>query len=167
VSDIKLNKVASVPNRGRILERLCTECAAKVAPTKPLRARRLRLRRRQALIFGGMAAVVVREAHSPGHNAWVLSYMAPSVPVQRSSESVIDRFLEPDSDSWDYCVCSECLQRLEERGWEEVELEISPAQDLVFHGLGWLSVRKAAVVFRVVIPAGIHVSHRPQLVPSK
>lgn len=167
MSDIKLTEVAGVPNRGRIVERLCAECAAKVASTKPLRARRLRLRRRQALIFGGLAALVVREAHSPGHNAWVLSYMAPGVPVRRCSELAIDRFLKGDSDGWDYCVCSECMERLGERGWEEVELEISPSQDLVFHGLGWLAVRKATVVFRAIVPAGIHVSQRPQLVSGK
>ena len=168
MSDIKLIEIDSVPNRGRCVDRLCAECERLLVPLKALRPRRFRLRRRQALVFGGLAAVIVGEARSQGHNAWVFSYMPPGVPVHRSSESAVARMLEPhSSETWEFCVCSACRQQLQDRGWEEAELEISPAHDLAFHGLGWLTVRRATVVFRVIVLAGVHVSRRPRLVAGK
>ncbi|MGI6083199.1 MAG: hypothetical protein ACOYEP_10035 [Limnochordia bacterium] len=168
MADVRIIEIDSVPNRGRCADRLCAKCEAQVAPVRTLRPRRFRLRRRQALVFGGLAAAIVSAAHSPGHNAWVLSYMPPGVTVQRSSESAVERFLDPHAaETWDFCVCSACRRLLQERGWEEAEFEISPAHDLAFHGLGWLTVRRATVVFRVIVPAGVHVSRRPRLVAGK
>lgn len=145
-------------------ELLCTDCGKKLTPSNSLRARRLKLKRKQAILLGGLAAVVLQDADGPGHTAWVFSYVAPGIPVHRSTETVVDRFVKEDGPSWAFSVCRLCRQQLEQGGWEETELEISPSEDIAVHGLGWLSVRKSTAMFRVVIPAGVHISRRPHLV---
>lgn len=116
------------------------------------------------MIFGGLAAAIV-QAVGPEKSALVLVFMPPEVILQRSAVAVIDQFVSGSGgNGWSSNVCPSCQALLAGSGWEEVEVEVNPTQDLVFHGLGWLSVRKNTITLRCLVPAGIHVSIRPHLI---
>lgn len=150
--------------RGRMTDILCRKCAAAFVPDASISSKLLRLGPQQGVAFDGLSAVVPVGA---GEETVVLAFAAGGTPVERLREDKLDRWLGVRAAEERQTICGECKQRLDRSGWEVVETHVDEMEDVVIHGLGWLSPRRKGIRVRVTVPAGALVSTRPRLIGPK
>lgn len=150
---------------GRLSDLLCPTCAGNLTPYQRLQSKLWRLRENDALILAGLGAMTVQGlTDRPGA---ALTFVPGRTIAHRTSAGRVEALLRGERNQWLQDICADCRQRIESSGWEQVEVELTEGEDLVFHGLGWISPRKTGMKAAVTLPAGARISTRPRLVGPK
>ncbi|MCL4515304.1 MAG: 50S ribosome-binding GTPase [Firmicutes bacterium] len=161
--------------RGRLGDQLCPDCAARLVPTRGLNSKLFELQAGQALMFGGLASVVVekvggsneggKETSMLGPEASVLlAFVSDEVTLHRTTAERWEAVRDEHGGDWLQPPCVSCRDRLSSGGWEGQSFEVLPLQDLAIAGLGWVTVRRTPVRLAVYVPAGTLCRIRPALV---
>ncbi len=160
--------------RGRLGDQLCPDCAARLVPTRGLNSKLFELQAGQALMFGGLASVVVeeveggdeggKEASTLHPKAVLLVFVSDEVTLHRTTAERWEAVRDEHGGDWLQPPCVSCRDRLSSGGWERRSFEVLPLQDLALAGLGWVTVRRAPVRLAVNVPAGTLCRIRPALV---
>jgi len=154
-----------IPPQGRISDWLCPDCARRVVPDKRLNGRLWSVVPGQALLLGGFAAVTAR-GRVP-EDTVLIAYGAQGLPLHRTRAERVSQFFQAPSGSIAAVPCRQCRARLSAQGFEEHSVTLRHAQDLVVHGLGWVSLRGGPLELTLRLPRGISWTVRPNLLGPK
>ncbi len=146
-----------------IRDLLCAECRASFVPKKRLRSRPIRLNTGQAFVFGDIVAVSLVAAAASAGPAAIRLYMPAGLAAKRTTEQKLRERLNQVG-GFNPRLCPVCQERLAQSGWEELMVELTAADELALHGLGWFSCAQHPVTVRLFLPAGAGASVRPRLV---
>ncbi len=164
-ANVEILDTPGLLTRGRMTDILCRHCAANLVPDASISSKLLRLSAEQGVAFDGLASIV--PVAQDGDEAVVLAFAAGGVPVRRLRQDKLQRTLGDLALADQETVCEECKQNLSKNGWEVVEAYVDEMEDVVIHGLGWLSPRRKGLRVRVTVPAGALVTTRPRLIGPK
>lgn len=144
---------------GRLTDLLSPGCALPLVPSHPLHTRLYRLRPGQTLLLGGVAALDVAAVEGP--DSVLLVFVSSEVRVHRTTSDRWRQVWERNCGLWLVPPYAACRQEVERLGWQEENVGLQPGQDLAIAGVGWVSVRRAALRLRLSIPQGVRTEVRP------
>lgn len=154
-----------IPPRGRLSDRLCPDCARRVVPDRRLEGRLWTVKPGQALLLGGFAAVEVRGPVPDG--SVLIAYGAQGLPLHRTRSERVRELLREPPRPLSGAPCSRCRVQLAAEGAVEHRVPLAHAQDLVIHGLGWLTLRGGPLTLAVQVPQGARLTVRNNLLGPK
>lgn len=154
-----------IPPQGRLSDRLCPDCARRVVPDRRLQGRLWTVKPGQALLLGGFAAVEVRGPVP--HGSVLIAYGAQGLPLHRTRAERVPDLLRKPPRPLSEAPCSRCRARLAAEGVVEHAVLLAHAQDLVIHGLGWLTLRGGPVTLSVRVPGDTRLTIRSNLLGPK
>jgi len=154
-----------IPPEGRISDWLCPDCARRVVPDKRLNGRLWQVAAGQALLMGGFAAFIAPSAVPEG--TVLIAYGAQGLPFHRTRAERAATLLRAPTGPVAAVPCSRCRARVHADGFEELTVTLRHAQDLVIHGLGWVTLRGGPLELAVQLPRGEKWTVRPNLLGPK
>lgn len=136
---------------GRLSDLVCQDCAMRLIPQQKLHVKVHELGKNSALVIPGYAAVKPLSQD----RSVLVGFTASEVVWLRTNEAKINQRLNQ--------VDCECFAPK----WNTVTIEVPNHHDLMIHGLGWVSARKADLVCELTIPEGIGYTVWPNLIGGK
>jgi len=164
-ADVEILDTPGLLVRGRMTDVMCHACAARLVPDTPLSSKLMRVGSGHTVIIGGLAAFTPIGSTDEEH--LLLAFAAGEVPIQRVRDDRLTRIISGDAGGAGDLLCSSCHDALRRIGWEQVETQAREMEDVVVHGLGWISPRRKGLRVRVSVPAGVLVTSRPRLIGPK
>ncbi|HEY8496167.1 MAG TPA: GTPase [Limnochordales bacterium] len=154
-----------IPPEGRISDRLCPDCARRIVPDKRLNGQLWPVAAGQALLMGGFAAIIAPSAVPEG--TVLIAYGAQGLPLHRTRAERAAALLHAPSGPIAAVPCGRCRARFQADGFAEHTVTLRHAQDLVIHGLGWVTLRGGPLELAVQLPRGVKWTVRPNLLGPK
>lgn len=162
-SKIKLVDTPDLTVKDSLCNVVCSVCSQKIASTKRLRSRLIRLKPGQSITLGEFAAVTLVSSSAESAAVGIRLYISSAVAARRITESKFQALMTQE-DGLMLIKCQKCNERWPDLGWEEVEIALPIDQEVAIHGMGWLQALQRQVVIRIILPAGVAASIRPRLI---
>lgn len=138
---------------GRISDQVSTELATKIIPHRNLSSHLYPISAGDLMYIKGLTALKCLESSNEG---LLLGFTGSGVHWKKSTEKHLQKWLGLETG-----------QTSEVKHWATKIITLKPGEDLLIHGLGWVSARKAQFKLEVHLPEGVHISLRPNLIGMK
>ncbi|HBT16812.1 MAG TPA: hypothetical protein DEB05_07645 [Firmicutes bacterium] len=156
--EIKLFDTPGLAPGSRMGDQLSPSWAGRLLPENKLQVKLWELPPQGAVLFGGLVGVWNL---SPSPRT-LLFFAAEKTLLHRSQGGKAKRLMDEAPD-W---LRAYCLKERPSKFGEKVHT-VQPGKDLFISGLGWVAVKKEAVLLRVVAPVGVEIGTRPSLIGKK
>lgn len=130
-----------------------------ITPKKEIKPRVYQLNESQTLFFGGLA----RFDYIKGGRRSVICYLANSIDIHRTKCEKADQLYEKHAGELLQPPSREELQEFPQLVRHEFKLK-SDKMDVVFSGLGWVTVKEQGAHVAAYAPKGVSVLLRPSLI---
>ncbi|VEF47714.1 Nitric-oxide synthase [Bacillus freudenreichii] len=130
-----------------------------ITPKKEIKPRVYQLNENQTLFFGGLA----RFDYIKGGRRSVICYLANSIEIHRTKLEKADQLYEKHAGEMLQPPNRDELQQFPELVRHEFKLK-SDKMDIVFSGLGWVTVKEQGAHVAAYAPKGVSVLLRPSLI---
>ncbi|WP_408021606.1 ribosome biogenesis GTPase YqeH [Siminovitchia acidinfaciens] len=130
-----------------------------ITPKKEIKPRVYQLNENQTLFFGGLA----RFDYIKGGRRSVICYLANSIEIHRTKLEKADQLYEKHAGEMLQPPSRDELQKFPELVRHEFKLK-SDKMDIVFSGLGWVTVKEQGAHVAAYAPKGVSVLLRPSLI---
>jgi len=154
-----------IPPRGRMSDRLCPDCARRVVPDRRLKGQLWTVQPGQAVLLGGFAAIEISGPVPPG--SVLIAYGAQGLPLHRTRAERVPQLLSDPPPPLRQAPCGHCRKRLAAGGFTTHAVTLAHAEDLVIHGLGWVTLRGGPLALSVRVPNDTKITIRPNLLGPK
>ena len=145
--------------KGRLLELLCSECAASLVPDKKIVSKLLEVKQGQGISLGGLFYLKLRS-----ERPLVAIVFAPeTVEIAKVSDERLENHWQSLLEQKKRPPCVKCQGNLQ---FEKREMRVGQ-EDLVIPGLGWISFRHTPASIEVIAPSDLQLPKRTPLVGPK
>lgn len=145
--------------KGRLLEILCSSCAASLVPDKKIISKLFELRQGQGISLGGVFYFSLK-SEKP---VIAITFTPESVLISKVGNEKIDAYLARYNEEKKTLPCEGCIGNLE---MTKRDIRIGN-EDLVIPGLGWISFRHTPATLEVIAPEKLNLPRRSPLVGPK
>ncbi|GAA0482961.1 ribosome biogenesis GTPase YqeH [Salinibacillus aidingensis] len=162
--DIPLDDQASlydtpgVINRYQMAHYISEQDLKTITPKKEIKARVYQLNEQQTLYFGGLARLDIEK----GNNGSYVCYFSNELMIHRTKTEKADQLYADHVGDMLSPPNNETLQHLPEL--KPKTFHIKEKSDIVFSGLGWVTVTEGNTTVTAYIPDGVRVSVRKALI---
>lgn len=142
----------------RLSDLLCPQCGSELTAVR-LESKLWGVKPGKGLIIGGLLGL----ENQSQVEAVILAFAGFGQSLHRTDRSRLRELLTAQPE-WLSKLCRGCAVKLK---WTEIGIKLEPDQDLAVAGLGWISLRGAAIDLQMTIPEGIRWEIRPALFGKK
>lgn len=136
--------------QGRISDMVCGECNLKLIPSREISRKTYKLKENKIFMFGGLVKIKIL-SNSDSIPIFV-AFASEGVKFHTTTEDRADVVMKEHTGDWLVPPCNECKDDYYALPMKKVIMEIGENKDLVFKGLGWISVRRGPLKIEITMP---------------
>ena len=153
-----------IPN-GRISDMVCQECNLKIVPSNEISRKTFKMKKDRVLMIGGLVTVKVLSDEEPKPIFSV--FAAKDVTFHETNEEKAQDLLKSDSGELLAPPCGDCKDEYSMLEKKTELWEVEAGEELVFKGLGWISVKRGPLKIAVTLPTKADIVKREAFIIPK
>ena len=142
---------------GRISDLVCEECNLKMVPSGEISRKTFKVKKGRALIIGDLLwfRVINEDEVTPIFSL----YAAKDVTFHETNVEKLKELLAGERSDLFFPPCEKCRDTYKNLDMIKKKVKIQAGEELVFKGLGWISVKRGPLEIEITLPkkAGIIV----------
>ncbi len=148
---------------GRVSDMVCEECNLKIVPANEISRKTFKLDQNRLLMFGGLLWIKVLSTDRPIFSA----FASKDVRFHETNEGRLKDLLRDHSGDAISPPCEVCRDEYAALPMKTEEWTVETGEELVFKGLGWLSVKRGPLTVEVTLPEGADIILRNAFIKPK
>lgn len=150
---------------GRISDMVCEKCNLKIIPSNEISRKTYKVNKDRVLLIGGL--VQLRVMNDDELKPIFSLYASKNVNFHETNMDRVADFEAQHREDIMNPPCPECYDEFQKRGMTTEELTVEAGEELVFKGLGWLSVKRGPLKVEVKYPKGAQLIVREAFIKPK
>ncbi|MDR3259523.1 MAG: ribosome biogenesis GTPase YqeH [Fusobacteriaceae bacterium] len=137
--------------KGRISDLVCEECNLKIVPSTEITRKIYKIRNGRIILIEKMLWIKIlnKDEVKPIFSL----YLSKSLTIHETNcVKGIQMFSNKDDNNVFKVPCNKCEDRYNGLKFKKIRKTINPGEDLVFKGLGWLSVKRGPLEIEIYLP---------------
>ena len=147
---------------GRISDFLCDLCAQKTVPATEISRKTFKTKKDRIIMIGNL--LEFRILNEDEIKPIFTLFASREIPFH---ETNIDKAKELNENNYFDIPCEKCREKFNSQIKEKKIIQIKQGEELVFKGLGWLSVKRGPLMIELTIPEGVELIHRKAFIDPK
>jgi ribosome biogenesis GTPase YqeH len=148
---------------GRVSDMVCQECNLKIVPSNEISRKTFKLDQDRILMFGGLLWIKILNSEKSIFSA----FASKDVSFHETNEGRINDLLKDHSGDKITPPCEDCRDEYSSLPMRKEEWTIETGEELVFKGLGWISVKRGPLVVEATLPEGAEIILRDAFIKPK
>lgn len=151
--------------KGRISDMVCESCNLKIVPSSEISRKTFKLPYDRVFMFGGLAWMRILTNYET--NPIFTAYASKEVPFHETNVDKVETILKDKIGDFLTPPCDSCKDEYYAKEWKTEVLEIEEKEELVFKGLGWITVKRGPLKVEVHVPKDAELIIRDAFVEPK
>lgn len=151
---------------GRISDMVCQECNLKVVPSKEISRMTFKMKPNRVLSFGGLMYIKVLE-NKDNSKPIFSAFASKGVVFHETNEQRIEEMWNEHTGGILTPPCETCKDEYRKLPMRTETWTVEEGEELVFKGLGWLSVKRGPLSVEVHLPEGAIVELRDAFITPR
>lgn len=147
---------------GRISDLVCDSCSQKMIPSTEISRKTFKLPNNRIIMIGHLLNFKI--INSENIKPIFSIYASKDIPFH---ETNIDRFKELEKNNFFNIPCKICKDKYASYEKEKIKINIETGEELVFKGLGWISVKRGPLKIELSIPKYVQLVKRKAFIDPK
>lgn len=148
---------------GRVSDMVCQECNLKIVPSNEISRKTFKLNKDRILMFGGLLWIKILNSE----RAIFSAFASKDVSFHETNEGRIKDLLKEHSGDTIMPPCKNCRDEYASLPMKKEKWTVEAGEELVFKGLGWLSVKRGPLSIEVTLPQGAEIILRDAFIKPK
>ncbi len=148
---------------GRVSDMVCEECNLKIVPANEISRKTFKLEKDRVLMFGGLLWIKIMDSEKAIFSA----FASKDVSFHETNEGRLEDLLRDHSGDAISPPCEKCRDAYAALLMKKEEWTIEAGEELVFKGLGWISVKRGPLTIEVTIPEGAEIILRDAFIKPR
>jgi ribosome biogenesis GTPase YqeH len=136
--------------QGRISDLVCEECHLKIVPSKEISRKTFKLKAEKIILIGGM--VKLRVLTDSEIKPIFSIFASKNVTFHDTKEERVEDLLREHTGTLITPPCDKCKDKFYSLPTKTEVFTIDTSEELVFKGLGWISVKRGPLKVEVTLP---------------
>jgi len=151
---------------GRISDMVCQECNLKIVPANEISRKTFKMKPERVLSFGGLMWMKVLD--NGEENKTIFSaFASKDVVFHETNAEKIDALIESHTGGILNPPCEKCKDDYRQLPMKMETWTLDTGEELVFKGLGWISVKRGPLAVEVHLPEDAEVVLRDAFITPK
>ena len=151
--------------QGRISDMVCESCNLKIVPSSEISRKTFKLPYDRVFMFGGLAWMRILTDYET--NPIFTAYASKEVQFHETNLDKVEAILKDKTGNFLTPPCDYCKEDYYAKEWKTEVLEIEEKEELVFKGLGWITVKRGPLKVEVHVPKDAELIIRDAFVEPK
>lgn len=147
---------------GRISDLLCDSCAQKTVPSTEISRKTFKTGKNRVIMLGNL--LEFRILNSEEVKPIFTVFAAKDIPFHETNK---EKSLELNKINYFDIPCKHCREKYNSYKKEKKTLTINAGEELVFKGLGWLSVKRGPLKIEIKIPEYVELINRKAFIDPR
>lgn len=149
---------------GRFSDLVCESCSQKMIPANEISRKTFKMAKDRVLMIGEM--VYFRVLNDDEHKPIFSLYAAKDIKFHETNEEKFKELLGKRQDIINP-PCAKCVSEYKKLEMITKEIEVNTGEELVFKGLGWLSVKRGPLNIMLTYPKDAEILIRDAFIKPK
>jgi hypothetical protein len=150
---------------GRISDMVCEECNLKIIPSNEISRKTYKVQKDRVLLIGGL--VQLRILNEDELKPIFSLYASKNVNFHETNMDKVEELKEKHRDTIMTPPCGNCYEEFHNLPTVTEVVTVQTGEELVFKGLGWLSVKRGPLKVEVKYPKGAKIIVRDAFIKPK
>lgn len=151
--------------KGRISDMVCEDCNLKIVPSGEISRKTFKLKKDRVISMGGLAWLKILTEYEV--SPIFTLYASKEVIFHETNEEKMKELISEKTQEFLKPPCEKCSDDYYNREWKKEIHEIEENQELVFKGLGWLTVKRGPLMVEVNVPKDAEIIIRDAFIEPK
>lgn len=147
---------------GRISDYLCDVCAQKTVPSTEISRKTFKTKKDRVIMIGNL--LDFRILNEDETKPIFTLFASREIPFH---ETNIEKAKELKQNNYFDIPCEKCREKFNSQKKEKKTILINQGEELVFKGLGWISVKRGPLKIELTIPSGVELISRKAFIDPK
>lgn len=147
---------------GRISDFLCDDCAQKTIPSTEISRKTFKTNKDRVIMLGNL--MQFRVLNNEDIKPIFTLFASKDIPFH---ETNIEKAEELNKNHYFNIPCEKCRDKYNEQKREKKIVRINTGDELVFKGLGWVSVKRGPLDIEITLPKGVDLIERKAFIDPK
>lgn len=170
-TDLTLVDTPGLIPEGRISDMVCQECNLNIVPSKEISRMSFKLKPNRVLLFGGLMWIKMLEVESTGEeeNSQPIftAFASNGVKFHETNEDRVADMIADHTGGILTPPCKKCEDDYANQSFKKETWTLDTNEELVFKGLGWLTVKRGPLKVEVNLPEDAEVVLRDAFITPK
>ena len=151
--------------KGRISDMVCESCNLKIVPSTEISRKTFKLPYDRVFMFGGLVWMRILTDYETA--PIFTAYAAKEVQFHETNVDKVEALLKEKTGNFLTPPCDDCKDDYFSREWKVETYEIEEHEEMVFKGLGWITVKRGPLKVEVHLPKDAEIIIRDAFVEPK
>ncbi len=165
-TDLTLVDTPGLIPEGRISDMVCQECNLKIVPSKEISRMTFKMKPNRVLAFGGLMWIKVLD-NEEGNKSIFTAFASKGVVFHETNEDRIEELLSEHVGGILTPPCNHCKDEYQKLPFRKETWTVEEGEELVFKGLGWISVKRGPLKIEINLPEGADVELRDAFITPR
>lgn len=162
---IYIHDTPGIIPKGRISDMVCEECNLNIVPSNEISRKTFKLPVDRVFMFGSL--VWMRILTDYDTNPIFTAYASKDVIFHETNVDKVEALIKEKSGGFLSPPCTCCKDDYFAREWKVETYEVEESEELVFKGLGWITVKRGPLKVEVHLPKDAEIIIRDAFVEPK
>ncbi len=165
-TDLTLVDTPGLIPEGRISDMVCQECNLKIVPSKEISRMTFKMKPNRILAFGGLMWIKVLD-NEEGNKSIFTAFASKGVVFHQTNEDRIEDLLSGHVGGILTPPCDHCKDEYQKLPFKRETWTVEEGEELVFKGLGWISVKRGPLKIEINLPEDADVELRDAFITPR
>ena len=165
-TDLTLVDTPGLIPEGRISDMVCQECNLKIVPSKEISRMTFKMKPNRILAFGGLMWIKVLDNEEENKSIFT-AFASKGVVFHQTNEERIDDMLAGHVGGILTPPCDSCKDEYQKLPFKKETWTLEEGEELVFKGLGWISVKRGPLKIEINLPEDADVELRDAFITPR
>lgn len=165
-TDLTLVDTPGLIPEGRISDMVCQECNLKIVPSKEISRMTFKMKPNRILAFGGLMWIKVLDNEEDNKSIFT-AFASKGVVFHQTNEDRIEDLLSGHVGGILTPPCDHCKDDYQKLPFKRETWTLEEGEELVFKGLGWISVKRGPLKIEINLPEDADVELRDAFITPR
>ena len=170
-TDLTLVDTPGLIPKGRISDMVCQDCNLNIVPSKEISRMTFKMKPNKVLLFGGLMWIKMLEVEEQNEEEKVkpifTAFASKGVVFHETNEDRVEDMIKDHTGGILTPPCNNCKDEYRELAFKKETWTLDTNEELVFKGLGWISVKRGPLKIEINAPEDAEVILRDAFITPK
>lgn len=164
-TEIFLHDTPGIIPKGRISDMVCEKCNLNIVPSNEISRKTFKLPYDRVLMFGSLLWMRILTDYET--KPIFTAYAAKDVLFHETNVDKVETLIKEKTGELLTPPCNDCKDEYFSREWKVETYEVEEHEELVFKGLGWITVKRGPLKVEIHLPKDAEIIIRDAFIEPK